>query len=109
MIKKQLHSKNFNPKEKERNYDGSEFLSYIFGISFNLLNEKEKEILLNMDLSYENCKKMFLNILDEYINKMKEIWPKDLEIYYQEKGFIAYCHCFKEAIIKKEIKNNHNI
>ena len=108
LIKRHLHSKNLNPKEKERSYDGSRMFASICGISFNLLNEKEKELLLNMDLSYDNCKKMFLNILDEYINKMKEIWPKDLEIYYQEKGFIAYCHCLEEATIKKDIKNNHN-
>ena len=42
------------------------------------------------------------------MNKIKEIWPKDLEIYYQEKGFISYNLCFKEAIIKKDIKNNQN-
>ena len=108
LIKRQLHSKTLNPKEKKRNFDGMVMFASICGISFKLLNEKEKEILLNMDLSYENCKKFFLNILDEYINKMKEIWPKDLEIYYQEKGFIAYCHSLIHAIIKKDIKNNPN-
>ena len=108
LIKRQLHSKNLNPKEKERNYDGLRMFTSLCGISFDLLNEKEKEILLNMDLSYENCKKTFLNILDEYINKMKELWPKDLEIYYQEKGFIAFCNCYRQAIIKKDIKNNNN-
>ena len=108
LIKRQLHSKNLNPKEKVRNYEGMRMFASICGISYNLLNEKEKEILLNMDLTYENCKKMFLNILDEYTNKMKEIWPKDLEIYYEEKGFISYCHCYIEAIIKEDIKNNEN-
>ena len=55
-----------------------------------------------MDLSYEDCKKFFLNIFDKYIEKMNNIWPDEIKICYKERGFVSYCHCHEKTRIKNE-------
>ena len=43
LIKRQLHSKNLNPKEKERNYDGIECLPLYVGFHLIYLMKKKKK------------------------------------------------------------------
>ena len=45
---------------------------------------------------------MVLDIYDEYINTMKKIWPIELEICYEEGGFISYCHLYRKFEIQKD-------
>ena len=76
---------------------------YKFGLSYRLLNEEVQKKLLSLELTYDSFKKMVLKIYDEYINTMKKMWPNELEICYEERGFISYCHYHRHLEIQKII------
>ena len=72
-----------------------------FGLSFDLLSKEEKnQLLTNKDYSYENIKKIILNIYNDYIKKGKENCPSQIDICFKERCFISYCH-FNKKIIQK--------
>lgn len=103
LVKKNLTKENYNKKEsKQRIEDGLKSFMHYFGLSYKLLSDEKKNEFFTMDITYENCKKMFLNIYNEYIENMKEIWPDELEICYKERGFVSYCHLYKNIIIQKD-------
>ncbi len=103
VLKANINKENFNKKEfKEKIENGLQCFLNFFGLSYDLLSDEQKNELLTIDLTYKNCKKLFLKIINEYIKNMKEMWPDELGICYEEKGFISYCHLFKEAKIKKD-------
>lgn len=62
-------------KEKVQSKNKVEQLKYIlmgFGINYNLLTVCEKKQLLNMDLTYDNCKNFAINNFNKYICKAKK-------------------------------------
>ena len=91
-----------NENENSRVYFAFYFFMFKFGLSLDLLSGEEKEELLTMDLSYKNCKIMFSNIFDKYIEKMESLWPDEIKICYKERGFISYCHNREKIRIKKD-------
>lgn len=103
LIKRELY--NYNSLDIEDDdilYYAFYFFMFKFGLSIELISDQEKEELLTMDLSYENCKKMVLNIFDKYIEEMNNYWPDEIKVCYKERGFVSYCHCRENTIIKKD-------
>ena len=103
LIKRELQE--FNSIDIEDNdivYYAFNFFLFQFGLSIELISDQEEKELLTMDLSYENCQKMFLNIFDKYIEEMNKIWPDEIKVCYKERGFVSYCHCRAKARIKND-------
>ena len=61
----------------------------------------KKKKLLSLELTYDSFKKIVLDIYDEYINTMKKICPIQLEICYEERGFISYFYLYRKFEIQK--------
>ena len=100
-IKKQLYQINsINEEENKTVYNAFCLFMFKNGLCLNLLSQQEKKELLTMDLSYKNCKKMFLNIFNKYIEDMENNWPEEIKMCYKERGFVSYCHCRQKRIIK---------
>ncbi len=81
-------------KEKVQSKNKIEQLKYIligFGINYNLLTVGEKRQLLNMDLTYNNCKNFSINNFNKYICKAKKEYPNEIYECFNEQSFIAYC------------------
>ena len=74
---------------------------YAIGLNENLLNDDEKKQILNMKLTYDNCKKFALNHYDKYIEKAKDECPSEIYICFEEKIFITYCITYRKAEINK--------
>ena len=74
---------------------------YVIGLNENLLNDDEKKQILNMKLTYDNCKKFALNHYDKYIEKAKDECPSEIYICFEEKIFITYCITYRKAEINK--------
>ena len=104
LVKANLTKENYNNNKelKKRIEDGLETFTFYFGLSYELLSDEKKNEFFTMDITYENCKKMFLNVYNEYIENMKEIWPDELAICCEERGFVSFCHLAKKIIIQKD-------
>lgn len=67
-------------------------LLLMFGLKYDFLSKEKKNEILNIDYSYESCKKYVLNIYQEYIRESKKNVPKEIEICFKDMCFVRYCH-----------------
>ena len=54
------------------------------GLSFNVLDKKEKEEIRNMEFTYENWKNKSLILMNDYINRNKKISPPEIIICFDD-------------------------
>ena len=104
LIKKNISYNIINKEKLKFDINTCSFIGFMskFGLSYRFLNEEVQKKLLSLELTYDSFKKMVLNIYDEYINTMKKMWPIELEICYEERGFISYCHFYRKLEIQKD-------
>lgn len=81
---------------------GIEHLVYQFTLNYNFCNEEEKNKILTMDITYENCKTFVLNHYENYIKEINEILPFDVQICSKEKGFLSYSRAVRAVKIQKD-------
>ena len=77
-------------------------LAYHITLNYNFFNEEEKNRILTMDITYENCKIFVLNYYDNYIKELNEILPFDVQICSKEKGFLSYSRAVRAVKIQKD-------
>ena len=63
-----------------------------FGLSYQLINNEEKNEFSKMKLNYENCKKFALKIYDKYIDDSKKNTPKEFHFCFKDRAFASFCH-----------------
>ena len=54
------------------------------GLSFKVLDKKEKEEIRNMEFTYENWKNKSLILMNDYINRNKKICPPEIKICFDD-------------------------
>ena len=54
------------------------------GLSFKVLDKKEKEEIRNMEFTYENWKNKSLILMNDYINRNKNICPPEIKICFDD-------------------------
>lgn len=92
MVKEHIQSK--NKVEKLR------YILMGFGMNYDLLSDGEKIQLVNMDLTYDNCKNFVINNFNKYICKAKKECPNEIYECFDEQGFVAYCQLSGNKINK---------
>ena len=87
--------KDFDPKQKP-SFFGSpipnciDHLMEYMGMSYYTLTLKEKEEILVMDFSYENWKEKSIKIINNYIERSKNVCPDSVEFCFDDICFVYY-------------------
>lgn len=96
-------------KKNDKNLDKDAIkLGYVvfmasFGLSYELLNQDEKNELSKIELNYENCQNLVFKIYNKYIDDSKENTPKELHFCFKDRSFVSFCHVFDHIIKKSNI------
>ena len=92
-IKKKI--KGFDPKQKPSFFGDripyciNFFLQYM-GMSYYTLTLKEKEEILVMDFTYENWKEKSIKIINNYIERSKNVCPDEIDFCFDDICFVFY-------------------
>ena len=92
-IKKKI--KGFDPKQKPSFFGDripyciNFFLRYM-GMSYYTLTLKEKEEILVMDFTYENWKEKSIKIINNYIERSKNVCPDEIDFCFDDICFVFY-------------------
>ena len=67
------------------------------GLSFKVLDKKEKEEIRNMEFTYENWKNKSLILMNDYINRNKKICPPEIRICFDDICFPMFVQMSYES------------
>ena len=67
------------------------------GLSFKVLDKKEKEEIRNMEFTYENWKNKSLILMNDYINRNKNICPPEIKICFDDICFPMFVQMSYES------------
>ena len=87
--------KGFDPKQKPSFFgDRIPYCINIFlrdmGMSYYTLTLKEKEEILAMDFTYENWKEKSIKIINNYIERSKNVCPDEIDFCFDDICFVFY-------------------
>ena len=88
-------TKDFDPKQKPSFFgDRIPYCINIFlrdmGMSYYTLTLKEKEEILAMDFTYENWKEKSIKIINNYIERSKNVCPDSVDFCFNDICFVFY-------------------
>ena len=92
-IKKKI--KDFDPKQKPSFFATDipgciDFFMEDLGMSYYTLTLKEKEEILVMDFTYENWKEKSIKIINNYIERSKNVCPDEIDFCFDDICFVFY-------------------
>lgn len=75
---------------------------YLLTINYDFFNKEEKNKILTMDITYENCKTLVSNHYENFMKEINEVLPYDVQICTKERGFLSYCRIVHPLKIQKD-------
>ena len=70
------------------------------GLSYYNLTQKEKEEILEMDFTYENWEKKSLELINNFIRRIKNLCPHEVWFCFDDIGFVFHIQIIYETEFK---------